>query len=91
MLGSGPCQSKDDQAEILYQAAREPGQSHILFQIARSGHMLRSVNCPTVTLRAATKPTIVEETIIADEKIEKLRNRAYQIWQSKGRPLGRDP
>ena len=27
---------------------------------------------------------------MADEKIENLRNRAYQIWQSKGRPLGRD-
>lgn len=27
---------------------------------------------------------------MADEKIEQLRNRAYQIWESKGRPHGRD-
>lgn len=26
---------------------------------------------------------------MADEKIEKMRNRAYQIWESKG-PPGRD-
>ena len=27
---------------------------------------------------------------MADEKIEQLRNRAYRIWESKGRPHGRD-
>ena len=27
---------------------------------------------------------------MADEMIEKLRNRAYQIWESKERPHGRD-
>jgi Protein of unknown function (DUF2934) len=27
---------------------------------------------------------------MADEMIEKLRNRAYQIWESMGRPYGRD-
>jgi hypothetical protein len=27
---------------------------------------------------------------VADEKIEKMRNRAYQIWENKGRPHGRD-
>ena len=27
---------------------------------------------------------------MADEKIEQLRNCAYQIWQSKGRPFGRE-
>ena len=27
---------------------------------------------------------------MADEKIDQLRNRAYQIWERKGRPQGRD-
>ena len=27
---------------------------------------------------------------MADEKIEKMRNRAYQLSESKGRPRGRD-
>ena len=27
---------------------------------------------------------------MANEKIDQLRNRAYQIWERKGRPQGRD-
>jgi hypothetical protein len=28
--------------------------------------------------------------MMADEKIDQLRNRAYQIWERKGHPQGRD-
>src|SRR5216684_2750343 len=28
--------------------------------------------------------------MMADEKIDQLRNQAYQIWEHKGRPQGRD-
>jgi hypothetical protein len=31
-----------------------------------------------------------EETMMVDEKIDQVRNRAYQIWERKGRPQGRD-
>jgi hypothetical protein len=31
-----------------------------------------------------------EEILMANEKIDQLRNRAYQIWERKGRPQGRD-
>ena len=31
-----------------------------------------------------------EEIVMADEKMDQLRSRAYQIWESEGRPQGRD-
>ena len=31
-----------------------------------------------------------EEMVMADEKMDQLRSRAYQIWESEGRPQGRD-
>jgi hypothetical protein len=31
-----------------------------------------------------------EEIVMADEKIDQLRSRAYQIWEGEGRPQGRD-
>lgn len=31
-----------------------------------------------------------EEIVMADEKIDQLRSRAYQIWEREGRPQGRD-
>jgi hypothetical protein len=31
-----------------------------------------------------------EEIVMADEKMDQLRSRAYQIWEREGRPQGRD-
>jgi hypothetical protein len=31
-----------------------------------------------------------EEIVMADEKIDQLPSRAYQIWEREGRPQGRD-
>jgi hypothetical protein len=31
-----------------------------------------------------------EEVVMADEKMDQLRSRAYQIWVREGRPQGRD-